>query len=218
MQEVPAPKTLKPVQEIEKVNTEDNKLSIVFSGKDKVTWEFQCPSKRCANKWAQKIDEAMAKSGGRQTGNFGSMMDSRTRKDNLNQIDTYLNNSPPPQNNQFNANVTGQGNNNANFSTNIEGGRLDANRSVFENRSADFIKIDESPSPQFQIHPQPISPPSFNTNVETRGEQHSGDFTINANFNNGPGAPFPRQDMMFSQANSLGSHQNTNVQQDRHYF
>ena len=120
-------------------------------------------------------------------------MDSRTRRENVSHIDTYLNtNSPPPTN--FNANI---GHNNVN----VEAPRFDTNRSVFESRRNDPIKIDE-PSP-FNINPQPISPPSF----ETRHDNNN--FTVNANFNNGTGQVAQRHDMMmYSQANSLGTNQN----------
>ena len=117
-------------------------------------------------------------------------MDSRTKRENLSQINTYLNTNSPPSN--FNANV------------NIESPRMDTNRSVFESRRADHIKIDEPTS--FQINPRPISPPRFETTNETNK------FTVNANFNNGTGQAPQRQDMMmYSQANSLGSHQNTHI-------
>jgi len=83
--------------------------------------------------------------GNRETGRFGGdLMDSRTRRNNVNQIDSYLNNNNNTNFNadiqgpSFNSNVTGQNN----FNANIEAPRIDTNRSVFETRRADNIKID----------------------------------------------------------------------------
>ncbi|MCB0370186.1 MAG: hypothetical protein KDD45_12375 [Bdellovibrionales bacterium] len=62
---MPAPKLAFAVSEIEKCNNDDNKLIINFLDKNKTIWEFQCPTKRCAMKWKQKIEEAVMRVGGR---------------------------------------------------------------------------------------------------------------------------------------------------------
>ena len=65
----------------------------------------------------------------------------------------------------FNANVTGQGN----FNASIEPPRIDTNKSVFETRRADNIRIDEGPptfNTEFSNNSAPIkvNAPTFNTN------------------------------------------------------
>ena len=67
-------------------------------------------------------------------GTYGSLMDSRTKRENINQINAQLNTSPT-QNSSFNANINVQHGNNSPINTNFDAGhRVDPNRSVFENR------------------------------------------------------------------------------------
>ena len=85
----------------------------------------------------------------------------------------------------FNANITGQGNYNAN----IEGPKFDANRSVFETRKADNIRIDDSP-PHFgvtadtNIHNTSfnVNTPNINVNtptINTHANYNSSNININ---------------------------------------
>ena len=61
---MPAPKTVKPIVSIKDIKVEEGKLIIIFAEKELVEWVFECPSKRCATKWAQKIQEAVGKVSG----------------------------------------------------------------------------------------------------------------------------------------------------------
>ncbi len=53
---MPKAKTTFPLTQIEKYSSDQEKLTIEFSGAKKVKWEFVCPSKDCAIKWKKKIE------------------------------------------------------------------------------------------------------------------------------------------------------------------
>lgn len=55
---IPAPKTVVPLSQIDKVEVQDDKLIVRHADQAKTVWEFVCPSKRCAIEWNQKIQEA----------------------------------------------------------------------------------------------------------------------------------------------------------------
>ncbi len=45
--------------EIEKIENNQEKLTIFFTGAKKEKWQFVCPSKDCSLKWKNKISDAM---------------------------------------------------------------------------------------------------------------------------------------------------------------
>lgn len=75
------------------------------------------------------------------------------------------------QSSSFNANISGP----TSFNANIEGPRFDANKSVFENRRADNIRIDDGPPPpNFGVNIENnMNSPSFNVNAPNINTHHN---------------------------------------------
>jgi hypothetical protein len=181
-------------------------------------------------KWAQTIEDRMMQVGHGFNKRYGEM-DSPTRRENVNQINSFLNTSndlPNPNANiSINANMGGTQSNNFNREANINlgqttfnpnynpsydaGHRADVNRSLFDNRR-DPILIENGPPhhPETNLH--------FSTNNNTNSSNlridnnySNGSFGVNANFNNNGNT------MAFSNANTLGSNINRHAN-DKHYF
>ena len=59
LQNIPAPKTVVQLANIERVDVTGENLIVKHNDQKKTVWEFVCPTKKCAVQWKQKIDEAI---------------------------------------------------------------------------------------------------------------------------------------------------------------
>ena len=192
---IPSPKTVIPLAAIRRVEVADEKLLVRHEDKDNTVWEFQCPSKRCAVEWNQKINDAISLFREYQNGGFGTPAEFyQFRSGNLGIRNSPpqpppIDNSPPrfePSPPRIETNTT-----NINYRVNHDD---EYSRSIYDNSGpkANQTRFGEvnynvnSPvkTQSYEVNYQVNQPPPQNINVNTSG------MNVNANYQGSHGSTY----------------------------